>query len=156
MKAFRAAMIGALAIGGTAAVLVACGSKGTSGDATSSSTRDYGTSGSTSTGNGTTTSAQHIPMNFLDGQVIVTYPDGGADKDAADDAHGDVVEDVVDEHVADGAPDGGHGDGAVADAPHDSGSNDGDAAEADSAAGDGAGGDSAAGDAAIGDAATGG
>jgi hypothetical protein len=116
IKAPRAMMIGALATGATAAVLFACGSKD-DGQASDSSTKSYVSgSQSTSTRSATTTTAATIPMNYVDAPVIVTYPDGSAEHDAAADAPRadaaadaqraeDALGDAAEDRAADGAAD---------------------------------------------------
>jgi hypothetical protein len=75
-----------LTFGLEAALLVACGSSGGNlkDTADSQSTKNYGGAGSSS--QGSSSSPFMVPMNFVDGAVVVTYPDASASSDALADS----------------------------------------------------------------------
>jgi hypothetical protein len=102
-------MTGALAVGVTAFALFACGSKDGGDTSASTSTKDYGghsTSSSQATRSGSTSTPYTVPMNFVDGAVIVTYPDAAADAGDGSDRTDGASSD------AEAAPDGSAHDAA--------------------------------------------
>jgi hypothetical protein len=83
-RAMRAMAMGAWVFGLEAAAvsLLACGNGSKDSGSASSTKNYYGGTGTSSLSSSSTSTTFMVPMNFIDGAVIVTYPDASPDAEA--------------------------------------------------------------------------